>query len=409
MVSSGVYFMLLMRPIKDFLQDFSVSAFVTGLIAVIVSYAGPLVIVFQAAKTGQLTSAQLSSWIWAISIGSGISGLVLSLRYRTPVITAWSTPGAALLVTSLAQYSYAEAIGAYLFSALLITLLGATGLFSRLMEKLPVSVVAAMLAGVLFRFGVGVFSSLAELPLLVLPIILVYLLARRIWARYAIIAALTAGVSLSFLMSLLNFERFYAALAVPQWTMPAFSLSAIIGLGIPLCFVTMASQNAPGIAVLRTAGYELPANPLVTSTGLISLLLAPFGAHGINLAAITAAICTGTESHPSLARRYVAGVSCAMFYLLIGSFGATIASVFSSLPSVLIASIAGLALFGSLANGLGVALVNESKREPALITFLVTASGISFFGIGAAFWGLVLGVLAENVLFGKLTWHRAAA
>lgn len=396
-----------MRVLKVFLQDCSVSAVVTGLIAVMVSYAGPLVIVFQAAKSGLLTPEQLSSWLWAISIGSGVSGLWLSLRYRTPVITAWSTPGAALLVTSLAQYRYSDAIGAYMFSALLITLLGVTGLFSRLMARLPVAVVAAMLAGVLFRFGVGVFSSLAQGPALVLPILLVYLVARRTGARYAIMAALITGVLCAFFLNLLDFQGVSATLAEPQWTTPSFSLSAMIGLGIPLCFVTMASQNAPGIAVLRTAGYDVPVNPLVTVTGLASVLLAPFGAHGINLAAITAAICTGAESHPLLARRYVAGVSCALLYLLVGSFGATMASVFASLPGVLMASIAGLALFSALANGLGVALANESQREPALITFLVTASGISFFGIGAACWGLVFGVLADRVLFGKMTVRRA--
>lgn len=240
-----------------------------------------------------------------------------------------------------------------------------------------------------------------------LPILLVYLVARRTGARYAIMAALITGVLCAFFLNLLDFQGVSATLAEPQWTTPSFSLSAMIGLGIPLCFVTMASQNAPGIAVLRTAGYDVPVNPLVTVTGLASVLLAPFGAHGINLAAITAAICTGAESHPLLARRYVAGVSCALLYLLVGSFGATMASVFASLPGVLMASIAGLALFSALANGLGVALANESQREPALITFLVTASGISFFGIGAACWGLVFGVLADRVLFGKMTVRRA--
>ncbi|MCL2658093.1 MAG: benzoate/H(+) symporter BenE family transporter [Betaproteobacteria bacterium] len=395
-----------MSHLKSFMQDFSASALVTGLIAVIVSYAGPLVIVFQAAQGGHLTPAQLSSWIWAISIGSGITGMYLSIRYRAPVITAWSTPGAALLVTSLAQYSYAEAVGAYLFSALLITLLGVTGLFSRIMERLPVGVIAAMLAGILFRFGIGVFSSLEQLPALVLPMVVVYLIGRRWWPRYAIVATLAVAFAVASGLGKLNFEHFSASLAIPVWTSPQLSLPAIIGLGIPLCFVTMASQNAPGIAVLRTFGYATPINPLITTTGLVSLLLAPFGAHGINLAAITAAICTGEEAHPQAGRRYIAGVSCAAFYLLIGSFGATIAGLFSSLPSALIASLAGLALFSSLANGLGLALSNERKREPALITFLVTASGVSFFGIGAAFWGLALGVAADWLLFGELPWRR---
>lgn len=395
-----------MINIKSFRDDFSTSALIAGLIAVTVSYAGPLVIVFQAAKTGLLTPEQISSWIWAISIGSGLTGLILSLRFRTPVITAWSTPGAALLVSGLTQYSYAEAIGAYLFSALLITLLGVSGLFSKIMERLPTGVIAAMLAGILFRFGVGVFASLEQVPALVLPMFLAYLIGRRWLPRYAIVITLLVGFSAALGMHQFDLRGFSAALATPLLTTPQFSLSALIGLGIPLCFVTMASQNAPGIAVLRTAGYTTPINPLITTTGLASLLLAPFGAHGINLAAITAAICTGPEAHPEPARRYVAGASCAAFYLLIGSFGATIASLFSALPAALIASLAGLALFGSLATGLGTAMSNDSKREPALIAFLVTASGISFLGIGAAFWGLGAGVLADWLLFGVMNKRR---
>ncbi|HZW11888.1 MAG TPA: benzoate/H(+) symporter BenE family transporter [Noviherbaspirillum sp.] len=395
-----------MINIKSFRDDFSTSALIAGLIAVTVSYAGPLVIVFQAAKTGLLSPGQISSWIWAISIGSGLTGLILSLRFRTPVITAWSTPGAALLVSGLTQYTYAEAIGAYLFSAMLITLLGISGLFSKIMERLPTGVIAAMLAGILFRFGVGVFASLEQVPALVLPMCLAYLIGRRWLPRYAIVITLLVGFSATLGLHQFDFRGFSATLATPLFTTPHFSLSALIGLGIPLCFVTMASQNAPGIAVLRTAGYSTPVNPLITTTGLTSLLLAPFGAHGINLAAITAAICTGPEAHPEPARRYIAGASCAMFYLLIGSFGATIASLFSALPAALIASLAGLALFGSLATGLGTAMSNDTKREPALIAFLVTASGISFLGIGAAFWGLGAGVLADWLLFGVMTKRR---
>lgn len=397
---------LAMINIRTLRQDGSASALIAGLIAVTVSYAGPLAIVFQAAKTGLLSPSQVSSWIWAISFGSGITGLFLSLRFRTPVITAWSTPGAALLVTGLTQYSYAEAIGAYLFSAALITLLGVSGLFSKIMERLPTGVIAAMLAGILFRFGVGVFASLEQVPALVLPMCLAYLAGRRWLPRYAIVITLAAGLSAALGLHQFDFHGFSASLATPLLTAPQFSVSALIGLGVPLCFVTMASQNAPGIAVLRTAGYATPINPLIATTGFTSLLLAPFGAHGINLAAITAAICTGPEAHPDPARRYVAGVSCAVFYLVVGAFGATVASLFSSLPAALIASLAGLALFGSLATGLGTAMSNDSRREPALIAFLVTASGISFLGVGAAFWGLAAGVLADWLLFGVMAKRR---
>ena len=384
--------------LQSLLRDFSLSAVVAALIAVTVGYAGPAVIIFQAAKIGHLSEAQLSSWIWAISIGSGITSIALSLRYKVPVITAWSTPGAALLVAGLAQYSYAEAIGAYLLSATLLTLFGVTGLFSKVMGKLPKAVVAAMLAGILFRFGIELFVALEKLPLLVLPIVLVYLLAKRLLPRYAVILALLVGLSLSFGMGRINFHALSATLATPVLTTPSFSLAAMIGLGIPLFFVTMASQNAPGVAVLQNAGYTIPISPLISSTGLASLLLAPFGAHGINLAAITAAICTGSEAHSQIEKRYVAGVVCGLLYLLIAAFGSMVASVFSALPDVLIASLAGLALMGALGNGLGNALQNENLREPGLITFLITASGISFFGIGAPFWGLMAGVTANLIL-----------
>lgn len=394
-------------------SDFSVSALVAGLIAVSVSFAGPAVIIFQAARAGQLSSAQLSSWICAISIGSGVCAIYLSLRFRAPVITAWSTPGAALLVAGLAQYGYAQAVGAFVFSALLLTLLGATGLFSRIMQRIPEGVVAAMLAGILLRFGMAVFGALQSLPLLVLPIVCAYLLARRWLARYAVVAALAVGLCAAFAMGRVDGHMFVLALATPVFTVPEFSLAALIGLGVPLCFVTMASQNAPGVAVLQTAGYRLPVSPLVTSTGLASLLLAPFGAHAINLAAITAAICTGPEAHANAHKRYVAGVACGVFYLLVGAFGSIVAGLFSALPEALVAAVAGLALLGALAAGLGTAMADAKRREAALVAFLLTASGVTFFGIGAPFWGLLGGVLADRLLLGAFAarplWRKSGA
>lgn len=396
-----------LQSIKAFRSDFSLSALVAGLIAVAVSYAGPAVIVFQAAKAGHLSAAQLSSWIWAISIGSGVTGLFLSLRYKVPVITAWSTPGAALLVVALAQYGYGEAIGAFIFSAVLLVLFGVTGVFSWVMERIPKGVVAAMLAGILFRFGTNIFGSLERLPVLVLPILFAYLAWKRWLPRYAVVAALALGLFIAIGLGRVNAQILSMSLAAPLFTMPVFSLSALIGLGIPLCFVTMASQNAPGIAVLQTAGYQVPISPLITTTGLASLILAPFGAHGINLAAITAAICTGRESHVRRGRRYVAGVVCGIFYVLVGAFGTVVASTFSALPDTLMASLAGLALLGALAGALGTAMADEKRRESALIAFLITASGVTFFGIGAAFWGLLGGVCADKILFG-LTNERPA-
>lgn len=388
--------------IKHIPADFSISALIVGLIATMVSYAGPLLIVFQAAKAASLSDALLSSWIWAISIGSGLTAIVLSIRYRTPVITAWSTPGAVLLVTSLSVYPYADAIGAYLFSAVVITLLGVSGLFSTIMRYVPPAITTAMLAGILLSFGVQVFVSLQQLPALALPMILCYLLAKRWSPRYAVVLSLLVGVLAAFFLDRFDLSGIQIALVKPIFTLPAFSLDAIIGLGIPLCMVTMASQNAPGISVLQADGYDTPASPLIATTGIASLLLAPFGAHGINLAAITAAICTGKEAHADPAKRYIAGIACGAFYLMFGMFGATIASVFSAFPKELIAVIAGLALFASLSASLASAMSDATQRESALITFLVTISGISIGGIGAAFWGLVAGVITNVVLTGDV-------
>ncbi|QRG66733.1 benzoate/H(+) symporter BenE family transporter [Brevibacillus choshinensis] len=388
--------------IKNIPADFSVSALIVGLIATMVSYAGPLLIVFQAAKAASLSDALLSSWIWAISIGSGVTAIVLSIRYRTPVITAWSTPGAVLLVTSLSVYSYGDAIGAYLFSAVVITLLGVSGLFSTIMRYVPPAITTAMLAGILLSFGVQVFVSMQQLPALALPMMISYLLAKRWSPRYAVVLSLLVGLLTAFLLNRFELAGIQIAIVEPVFTMPAFSLDAIIGLGIPLCIVTMASQNAPGIGVLQADGYDTPTSPLITTTGAASLLLAPFGAHGINLAAITAAICTGKEAHPDPAKRYIAGIACGAFYLVFGMFGATIASVFSAFPKELIAVIAGLALFGSLGSSLASAMSEATQRESALITFLVTISGITIGGIGSAFWGLVAGVITNALLAGDV-------
>ncbi len=392
----------LSAALTDIRRDFSLSAAVAGLIAVIVSYGGPAAIIFQAARGANLTPDQLTSWIWAISIGSGISGVFLSLKYRAPVIIAWSTPGAALLAAGWAAYPYPQAIGAFLFAGIAITIFGATGLFSALMERIPRAVVAAMLAGILFRFGVEVFTSLTATPALVAPMLACYLAMKRLKPRYAILATLITGLVAAATLNLLNTAAlstaFGAALATPSLTAPEFSLGALIGIGVPLFLVTMTGQNATGLGVLRTAGYTTPGGPLVAATGALSTLLAPFGSHGINLAAITAAICTGPEAHRDPDKRYVAGIVCGLAYLVIGLFGATLVGVFAALPPALIAAISGLALFGALMSGLAQAMDDEPRREAALVTFLVTVSGLSIAGIGAAFWGLVAGVLADLAL-----------
>ncbi|PKM24360.1 MAG: hypothetical protein CVV09_15655 [Gammaproteobacteria bacterium HGW-Gammaproteobacteria-13] len=380
------------------LADTSTSAVVAGFIAMLTGYTSSLVLMFQAGQAAGLTNGQISSWIWALSIGMALCCIGLSLRYRAPIMIAWSTPGAALLITSLPGVPYSEAIGAYIFASALIVLIGLTGTFDRLMRRIPASIAAALLAGVLFKIGLEICVAAEQQPLLVVAMLIAYLLGKRLMPRYAVLAALIVGSVLAAIFGLLNFEHFELQLAVPEWTTPSFSLAAAISIGIPLFIVAMASQNLPGMAVLRANGYDVPASPLLTTTGLTSMLLAPFGSHGIHMAAISAAICAGPEAHEDPKRRYTAAIWCGVFYGIAGIFGATLAALFAALPKALILSIAALALFASIIGGLTQAMSEPKEREAALITFLVTASGMTLFSVGSAFWGIVAGLLTLAIL-----------
>lgn len=385
---------------------FSLSALVAGFLAVLISYAGPLVIVFQAARLANLSTELTSSWIWAISIGSGLTGLLLSWRFKTPVVTAWSTPGAALLVVMLPTMPLAQAIGAYIVSAAAITMIGLSGAFDKLIERIPKGIAAAMLAGILMRFGTDVFASVNASPALVLLMLLTFLAAKRLLPRYAIAAVMLVGIVFAVFTGQTHLAQLSLSVVRPVLTTPEWSWHAALSLGLPLALVTLTGQYVPGMAVLRTSGYRIAAGSIVSTTGIASLLLAPFGAHGVNLAAITAAICTGKEAHEDADKRYIAGIASGLFYIVIGSFGGTLALLFSSLPRELIAALAGLALIGAITNGLIGTVQDEKHRDASVITFLVTASGMSFLGLGAAFWGLVIGGIAYLVL--HKPWQSAA-
>ena len=380
------------------LTDTSPSAVVAGFIAMMTGYTSSLVLMFQAGQAAGLSSGQISSWIWSLSIGMAVCSIGLSLRYRTPITIAWSTPGAALLITSLGGVRYDEAIGAYITCAVLVIICGMTGSFERLVKRIPASLAAALLAGILFKIGSEIFVAAQHRTGLVIGMFATYLIVKRLSPRYAVLAALVIGTLLSGMLGLLDFSGFALEVAVPVWTTPSFSLAATISIGIPLFVVAMTSQNMPGIAVLRADGYTVPASPLITTTGVASLLLAPFGSHGINLAAISAAICTGPHAHEDPKKRYTAAMWCGIFYGIAGIFGATLAALFASLPKELVLSIAALALFGSIINGLTIAMSEAKEREAALVTFMVTASGMTLFSVGSAFWGIVAGVLTLMIL-----------
>jgi benzoate membrane transport protein len=353
------------------------------------------VIVFQAAAAAHLSPAQLSSWVWAISLGCGVTGIFLSLVHRAPISVAWSTPGAALLVVSLPSLAYPDAIGAFVLSAAAIVLLAVTGLFDRVMRLVPGAVASGMLAGILLRFGTDTFFSLGREPLLIGVMLAVYLAARRLIPRFAVSLVLVAGVGLAVLRGQTDFSAVHLELAVPVFTLPHFSLFAAVNLAVPLTLVAITGQYLPGLAVLRGAGYDVPARNLVGVIGGASLLLAPFGCHGITTAAITAALIAGPDGHEDPRQRWRAGVAMGALYLVIALFGATLAALFAALPKELIAALAGLALLGAILGGLSNALAAPRERDAALITFLCTASGMSLFGLGAAFWGLVIGLIAQ--------------
>ncbi|WP_035596810.1 benzoate/H(+) symporter BenE family transporter [Halomonas salina] len=378
-------------------RDSSLSTLTAGFIAVLIGYSSSAAIIVQAAEAAGASQAEIGSWLWALGIGSGVTTLVFSLRYRMPLLTAWSTPGAALLATSLPGLPMSEAIGAFLFSSLLITLCGVTGLFERLMHRLPRALASAMLAGVLLRFGLDLVMTVEHRLVLPLAMGLTYLVAKRLWPRYAIPLVLAVGGLVAQAQGLLDLGAITPALAVPAYTAPSFDLGTLIGVGIPLFVVTMASQNLPGVAALRAAGYQPPISPLVGGTGLAGLALAPFGGFALNLAAISAAVCQGPEAHRDPQRRYAAGVAAGGFYLLLGLFGATVSSLFAALPGELVVAIAGLALLPTLGASLADALGDATQRDAALLTFLVTASGIAPGGIGSAFWGLVAGLVALTI------------
>lgn len=379
-------------------RDLSVSAVAAGFVTVLVGFASSAVIVFQAASAVGATEAQVGSWMLALGLGMGLTCILLSLHYRVPVVTAWSTPGAALLVTSATGLSIEEATGAFLVSGGLITLCGFSGWFERAMGRIPVAIASGMLAGVLLRFGLEVFVAMRTRFALAFGMFCAYLVARRLRPRYAVIVALALGVAVAIGQGLLRVDAVRLVLAAPQWVTPRFSPGALIGVALPLFAVTMASQNVPGVAVIRASGYSVPVSPLVGWTGFANLVLAPFGGFALNLAAITAAICMGREAHEDPRRRYVAAMAAGLFYAIIGLFGATIVSLFAAFPRELVAAIAGLALLATIGSGLAAAVGDENQREPALVTFLVTASGVSLAGVGSAFWGLVAGVMTLVIL-----------
>lgn len=370
----------------------------SGFVAVLVGYASSAAIIWQAAAAAGATPTQIAGWMTALGMGMGISTLLLSWWYKAPVLTAWSTPGAALLATSLQGVTLAETIGIFIFANALILLCGVTGLFARLMKIIPHSLAAAMLAGVLLRFGLQAFSNMDGHLVLCGSMLLAWLAAKALAPRYAIVATLLVGAAVAGLNGDVVTEKLTLTLVMPQFIAPSFTLTTLISIGIPFFLVTMASQNAPGFATLKASGYPVAVSPLIIATGGLALLLAPWGVYSICIAAITAAICQSPDAHPDPDKRWLAAAAAGVFYLLAGVFGGSITGVMAALPLSWIQTLAGLALLGTISGSLYQALHNERERDAAIVTFLLTASGVTLGGIGSAFWGLVAGGVCYLVL-----------
>lgn len=393
----------------QFFKDWSVSTFTAGFVAVLVGFTSSIAIVFQAALSFGATPDMLASWLWAIGIGMGLTTALPSLWLRQPVMVAWSTPGAAVLASAglAGGFTMGDAVGAFMMSAALIVLIGVTGWFEKLTNRIPPALASALLAGALARFGLSGFSAAQTALPLVLLMLMTYLLGKRFVPRYAVPLTLLFSVLFVAAQGGFTSATIPLSLTVPVFVMPVFSFSALVSLALPLFIVTMASQNLPGLAAIRATGFGderqrggdagIPVSKIITLTGLATLVLAPFGAFSLNLSAITAAMCMGPEAHPDKARRYTAAVSCGVLYVILGLFGATIMAVLTAFPKELVAAIAGLALMGTIGAALATALHKEADREAAMVTFLITLSGVVIGGVGSAFWGVVAGVLAMAV------------
>ena len=383
---------------QKIIQDFSIPAVFAGFITFLIGISVSAVLVIQAAQILGASAEQITSWFWALGLGIGLSGLILSWKFKYPVATAWSTAGLALIMATGSGYSLYEAIGAFLVCGLLTAILGFMGIFEKVLSYIPQSLTSAMLAGVLLKFGIALFTSMQTDWAFILSLLAVYIISKRLWARYCIVITVIAGLILCPIFMEFHMPIVHWSLAKPVWISPEFTWSAILGLALPLFVINMASQYLPAIAMIKSYGYQPHVKHLIGWTGLTQALLAPFGCYSVNIAAISAAVSLDDQVHPDPSKRYIAGISCGFFYIIMGLFAATLTSLLMSFPKLFIIVLAGIALFGTISHNIAIAFQDVADREAALLTFLFCASGVQFFGIGSAFWGLLFGFLVSFIL-----------
>jgi len=370
------------------------SAVSSAAVATLIGFGGTVALVVQAGQALGADAGQIGSMVTALCLGIGVPGALLSWRLRIPVVLAWSTPGAALLAASTLGLSWPTAIGAFVFAALLMILTGLIPALGRLAARIPAAIASAMLAGVLLPFVLRLFKVVPDETVLVIGLVALFLVSRRLWPTWTLPAVLAAAFAVLAIRGQLALPAGTSLFGHLEPVAPVFDWQAAVSLGFPLFLVTLAAQNLPGLVVLQTAGYPPPANRLILSTGVASLLIAPFGGHGVNLAAITAAICTGPDAHPDPARRWVVGVIYGGFYLVVALFAAPLAGLFVAMPPAVLAAVTGLALMAPLTGALQGMMAETAQREAAVLTFAATTSGLALFGVGSAFWGLVVGFAA---------------
>ena len=383
---------------QKLLQDFSIPAVFAGFITFLIGISVSAVLVIQAAQLLGATAEQITSWFWALGLGIGLSGLILSWKFKYPVATSWSTAGLALILATASGYTLYEAIGAFLVCGLLTAILGFLGIFEKVLAYIPQSLTSAMLAGVLLKFGIALFASMQNDWQFILSLLSVYIISKRLWPRYCIVITVIAGILICPLFMEFHTPVLHWSLAKPVWMTPEFTWSALFGLALPLFVINMASQYLPGIAMIKSYGYQPHVNQLIGWTGTVQALLAPFGCYTVNIAAISAAVSLDDQVHPDPSKRYIAGISCGFFYILMGLFAATLTSLLMSFPHLFIVALAGIALFGTISHNIAIAFYEVKDREAALLTFLFSASSVQFFGIGSAFWGLLFGFVVSFIL-----------
>lgn len=375
-----------------FFHDLSFSAFFAGFTTVLVGVTSSIIIVFQAATAVGASPSEITSWIWALGLSLGLLSIILSLYYKIPLVTAWSTPGAAYIALNSEGIDLHHAVGAFIMTGVLISILGFSSLFKKLIDYIPTSITSAMLAGVLLPFCFKIFDYYPSNHLLILGMVVSYFFSKKLFPKYSVFITLVIGGMIAGFQGTIKYESFSFNFATPIFIEPAFSIHSIVQITIPLLIITMVSQNLIGVSIIKSFGYQCPVNQSIGWTGVLNTVFAPFGGFSANLAAISASLCLNDEVHQNQLKRYTASVIAGFFYVLVGIFGSAITYLFLSFPKALIIALASLALLPTLVSSLLDAFKDKKYLDSATLTFIITVSSISVGGLSSIILGLISGL-----------------